>query len=117
MNRSHYAITLSVAASLLAGCGGSQPPTGVSSAIAQRRGVAAHIERIESGMPPKAKGDLLYVSQASGAVYVFSYPDGRSVGTLIGLGGNPDDVCADPAGHVFVTEFPSSIQEYARDKK
>lgn len=112
-----YTVFAVVSLVVVAGCGGSQPPFGVPSAIGQSRGVAAHIERVESGMPPKAKGDLLYVSQASGAVYVFSYPNGRSVGKLIGLAGNPDDVCSDPAGHVFVTEYPKLIQEYARDRK
>ena len=115
MNRSHAAIALSVAASLLAGCGESQPPIGAPGAIAQSRGVAARIA--EPKMLPEAKGDLLYVSQASGAVYVFSYPDGRSVGSLIGLAGNPDGVCSDLASHVFVTEFPNVIQEYARGRK
>jgi hypothetical protein len=72
-------------------------------------------------MPPEATGDLMYVSQATsgghGTVYVFSYPDGRSLGTLIGIDGNADDVCSTPSGHVFVTEYPNVIQEYARGRK
>jgi hypothetical protein len=112
--------TLSAIALLvvITGCGGSQPPIGAPSAIAQSRGAAA---QIEPGMLPEAKNDLMYVSEATsgghGTVYVFSYPDGRSVGSLIGIVGIADDVCSDPSGHVFVTEYSNVIQEYARGRK
>lgn len=92
---------------IVAGCGGWQPPSEAPGATTQSRSVTPHA----------GHGDLLYVSDASGAVYVFSYPDGKSVKSLIGLAGSPDDVCSDPAGHVYVTEYVNVIQEYARDKR
>jgi hypothetical protein len=124
MDTSHLSrCAVSAVASLVvvAGCGGLQPTVGASSGITQSRGVAAHVERVEPGMFPQANGDLMYVSQATsgghGTVYVFSYPDGRKVGTLIGIVGIADDVCSGPFGHVFVTEYSNVIQEYARGRK
>lgn len=102
----HFTVSALISIAFVAGCGGSQPPN-FAPAIAQSRGTATRIER----------DALLYVSDASGAVYTFSYPDGSSVGSLIGLAGSPDSVCSGLTGHVFVTEYPSVIQDYARGKK
>ncbi len=41
---SRHAVSIGVAAALLAGCGGSQPPVGAPGATAQSRAVAAHAE-------------------------------------------------------------------------
>lgn len=69
-------------------------------------------------MLPEAKSDdLLYVAaDEPPAVYVFSYPSGKEVGTLYGLTGHAQGLCADSEGDVFVTEFDfgeDRIDEYA----
>ena len=80
-----YALSSCVAAAMLAGCGGSQPPIGVLGAAPQTSAVARHADRGKSWMLPEAKSkDLLYVS-TSDSVYVFSYPKGTLVGTLTGF--------------------------------
>jgi hypothetical protein len=101
--------------SALAACGGSQPPIGAPGAMPQTSATATRADRGKSWMLPGASSeDLMYVSDAGTAsVYVFSYPGGKSVGTLNGLGGDPDEVCSDNVGNVFVTEYQTTIQEYA----
>lgn len=61
-----------------------------------------------------AKQNLLYVSDlTAGKVYMYSYPWGKLEGTLTKLAG-PDSICADNAGHVWITESDTSeIVEYA----
>jgi hypothetical protein len=69
----------------------------------------------KSWMLPEAKHeDLLYVSDNSyEVVYVFSYPAGRKVGTLV-VGGEPAGECVDKAGDVWITRFrTTSVVEYA----
>jgi hypothetical protein len=59
------------------------------------------------------KGDLLYLSDGGGYVYVYSYPKGELVGTLTGLN-LPQGECVDKAGDVFITNTNlSQILEYA----
>jgi hypothetical protein len=110
-----YALCSYVAAAMLAGCGGSQPPIGAPGAMTQTSAIATHADRGKSWMLPEAKSeDLLYVSDSRAvSVYVFSYPGRKTVGTLNGLVGRPDEVCSDEAGNVFVTEYQTAIQEYA----
>jgi hypothetical protein len=69
-------------------------------------------------MAPEAKSeDLLYVSDDSGFIYVFSYPEGKLVGTLAGAYG-PSGLCSDKAGHVFVANTQdANILEYAHGGK
>jgi hypothetical protein len=112
-----YALRSCVAAALLAGCGGSQPPIGAPGAMPQTSALATHAAHGTSWMLPEAnQGDLLYVSDAgTNAVYIFSYPGGRYVGMLDGLAGEPHGVCSDQAGNVFVTELNfgnNHVQEY-----
>jgi hypothetical protein len=112
------ALSIVAAGATLAGCGGSQPPIGVPGAMPQTSALAPHGGHRKSWMLPEASnGDLLYVSDAgSGAVYMLTYPEGKVVATLGGLVGNPQRVCSDRAGNVFVTEFASGnnqVQEYA----
>ena len=112
-----YALTGCVAAAMLGGCGGSQPPIGAPSTMPQSHAIATQAKHGGSWMLPEAKSeDLLYVSDAgTNNVYVFKYSGGRYVGTLDGLVGEPHGVCSDQAGDVFVTEFAfenNSVQEY-----
>jgi hypothetical protein len=100
------ALLLSVAA--LAGCGSLSPPA-ASSAIPQLR------EPTHTWMAPDAKKKrLLYLSTGTaGAVYVYSYPREKLVGTLSGFQ-DAEGLCADKRGHVFITDFDAQdIVEYA----
>jgi hypothetical protein len=118
-----YALSLSAAAALLAGCGGSQPPIGASGAMPQLRVGTPHAGHGTSWMLPEAKGvDLLYVSYPQGpGVYVYSYPKGQEVGEITGFtsGYYPQGLCTDRSGNIFVTAVQgasgnaSAIYEYA----
>jgi hypothetical protein len=106
-----------VAAVLLSGCGGSQPPIGAPGAMPQSRAIAAHADRSGSWMLPEAKGeDLLYISGNDSGVYVYTYPHGELVGTIANISGAAGE-CVDRTGDVFVTVENESgagtIYEYA----
>jgi hypothetical protein len=107
---------LSVA--LLAACGGSQPPIGAPGAMPQSRVIATHAEGGGSWMLPEAKkSDLLYISNLTRGVTVFSYPELKLVGSLTILSGEARGMCTDKSGDVFVTasEFgqPGYLYEYS----
>ena len=108
-----YALSVSVTAMLLAGCGGSQVPIGTPGAMPQVAAIAAHSGRGGSWMAPDAKkNDLLYISSSiNGDVYVYSYPHDKLEGTLTGFS-SPEGECVDKSGHVFITSG-SGILEYA----
>lgn len=94
---------ISVAAALLAGCGGSQPPIGVPGATAQGAVIARAANRSGSWMLPEAKSeDLLYVVDIR-RVLVYSYPQGHLVGTLNHLYAPAGD-CVDAAGNVWILD-------------
>jgi len=105
-----FALTMGSAA-LLAGCGGSQPPIGAPGAMPQSGAAAQHASHGGSWMLPEATGeDLIYaVVGCDFSTCVFSYPDGRLVGTLpiTGLG-----ICSDSQGNVFIAG-DSEVTEYA----
>ena len=61
-----------VAAALLAGCGGSQPPIGAPGAMPQSQAIASHAARGKSWMLPEAAPtELLYVADYGVGVYPF----------------------------------------------
>ena len=111
-----------VAAALLAGCGGSQPPIGAAGAMAQTSSLTAHADRGESWMDSNTSTqNLLYLSAGYseyGFVNVYSYPNGRLVGQLKGLN-EPLGECVDASSNVFVISYAnpsfssSTIYEYA----
>jgi hypothetical protein len=85
-----------VAAAILAGCGGSQPPIGAPGAVPQTSAIATHAKKSVSG-------ELLYASEIEGSqVLVFSYPQGDLVQTLTGFAAPPYFICSDGSGDVFV---------------
>jgi hypothetical protein len=90
------------ASAMLAACAGSQIPS------------AAPASLTSSWMSPAAQsGDLLYVSDTGGRVYVYSYPAGDHVGTLTGFKG-PEGLCSDSAGDVYVIDTPAvAVFKYA----
>jgi hypothetical protein len=117
---SRYALTCCVAAAMLCGCGGSQPPIGALHATTQTSAIATRAERGKSWMKPEAKSeDLLYIAAglADGVVYVYTYPQGRLVGTLTGFS-EPFGECTNSTGDVFIVASSNSsdsttIYEYA----
>ncbi|MGA7094632.1 MAG: hypothetical protein WBX23_11415 [Candidatus Cybelea sp.] len=114
-----YAFSINAAAALLVGCGGSQPPIGVPATMPQSRATITHAVRGRSWMLPEAKGEnLIYAdSPDSGNTYVFSYPNGKLVGTITGGTQIQGSLCSDAHGDVFVTGVNGSglglIYEYA----
>jgi hypothetical protein len=101
--QARYALCISVATALLAGCGGSEPPIGApgvtpQSHVAAEAPIVASADAIKSA----AKGrPLLYITSGIEAAFVYSYPGLKFLGTLgyfVGAGGE----CADDAGNVFI---------------
>jgi hypothetical protein len=107
-----YALSSCVAAAMLVGCGGSQPPIGAPGAMPQTSAIATHVDRGKSWMLPEAaQDDLLYAANANAnTVSVYSYSKRGLVGTLDAEG--PAGECVDKDGDVYVTEG-TNILEYA----
>ncbi|MFZ1017201.1 MAG: hypothetical protein WAN39_04930, partial [Candidatus Cybelea sp.] len=106
-----HALLSCVAAVILAGCGGSQPPIGALGAMPQTSGIATHAARGKSWMLPEAKTeDLIYAVGGCGGTCVLSYPKGRLVGELTGVEGLAD--CSDTKGNVFISEA-TKVAEFA----
>jgi hypothetical protein len=110
-----------LAGALLAGCGRIAAPINAAGAIPQSRVMTTQGERGGRWMLPEAKSeDLLYIAAGhlEGAVYVYTYPKGRFVGTLTGLA-EPFGECTDSAGDMFIVAYSnasmnsSTIYEYA----
>lgn len=101
----------------LAGCAGSGGP---SQAPLPGGGLPASVgaPAVRTWMSPDAhRHQLLYVSDNSGFVYVFQYPNGKLVGTLSGFSGS-SGLCADGNGDVFVTDTNGEVVlEYAHGGK
>jgi|SRR5579871_1465307 len=100
-----YVLCSCVAAALLAGCGGSQPPVGALGAMPQSRTIATHAARGTSWMLPEAKSikRLLYLSGSGPDVFVYDYHNFEKVGTLTGLDTAADE-CVDAKGDVWIVE-------------
>lgn len=106
----HYALSICVAAAMLAACGGSQPPIGAPGAMPQTSA------RKAAG----SYGALLYIASGSyDTVDMYTFPAGKYVGkiTLPGVD-NAYGMCSDSSGNVFVTTIPpqpapGSIYEYS----
>ncbi len=114
---SRYTLSSCVAAVMLSGCGGSQPPIGAPGAMPQSRAIATRADRGGSWMLPEAKSeDLLYISNSpspshsSAWVTVYSYPRGKLVGAIKGFY-DPVGECVDRAGNVFIADL-DTLYEY-----
>jgi hypothetical protein len=133
-----YVVGSIAAAAIFAGCssGGAQsafaPPTAAENAAAANPGSPSLANVMTPTIPGKArmtvqpdhqpswmspdakKQQLLYVSdQKTDDVYVYSYPNGKMVGTLTGFAA-PYGQCTDKSGNVFITQFEASdVTEYA----
>jgi hypothetical protein len=109
-SRGKYALSGPVAVALLTGCGGSQLPISATGVTPATPAIATRAERGKSWMLPEAKSeDLLYIAAGpvNGAVYVYTYPKGRFVGTLTGFL-EPFGECSDSAGDVFVVAYANT---------
>jgi hypothetical protein len=108
------ALCMSVAAVMLAGCGGSQPPTSTPGVMPQSRTIAAQAARGGSWQPGKAKSTLLYATGGCSGVCVITYPSGSVVGSISAPAFQD---CANSSRDVFVTAYPSELHsevlEYA----
>lgn len=91
---------------LLDGCASrSVPPTLV--------GASVRHESTSRTLFAAKREDLLYVSDDSSKVYVYSYPKGQLAETLSGLNA-PAGECVDAVGDVWITEYSSAeVVEYA----
>jgi NHL repeat len=122
-----YALAFCAVAALLAGCSGggattppaaSQLPTStrpLGIAAADAWAITTRRDRGQSWMAPGAShGDLLYVSDiGTDDVDVYSYPDGKPVGTLTGFD-EPEGLCVDKKGDIWITNTDTfQIFEYA----
>jgi len=110
-----FVFAAAVTTTILAGCGGSQPPIGALGALSQTSALASHAGRGKSWMlPGTSSGDLIYATGGCGGACVLSYPEGRLVESVsisvgpTGLGGG----CSDSAGNVFITN-DAEVLEYA----
>jgi hypothetical protein len=111
-----YALCGCVAAAMLAGCSGSQPPIGAPGAMPQAFANATHDDRGKSWMLPEAKGtkELLYISdQGTHHVYVYKYKTRRLLGRLNGFYA-PAGQCVDSKGDVWITDSTAeAVVEFA----
>ncbi len=107
-----YAASSCVAAALLAGCGGSQPPIATPGAMPQSPAIATHAARGTSWWSPAANGeDLLYVAKHTNVV-IYSYPSDKVIGKLTGFE-YASGLCSDQRGDVWVTDSrKSQVSEY-----
>lgn len=116
-----FALHTCVAAALLGGCGGSQPPISPPGAGVQTAAIATHAAHGHSWILPEAKGDdlllpeaktgdLLYVAGGCGSTCIVAYPSGELVGSTSGLG--TFGACGDGKGNVFIADG-AAIDEYA----
>lgn len=118
LNLTRYVLSSCVAAAMLGGCGGSQPPIGapVTSGAAL---VAAHPAYGQSWMDPKAQTeDLLYVADpGDDIIRVFSLARGKQVGQL-SEDYAPEGACVDARANVFFPENNrGNVVEYAHGDK
>ncbi len=118
LSLSRCTLSAGIAAALLAGCSGSQPPIGAPGAMPQALALAAHASRGTSWMlTDTSNEDLLYASGRGYGVEVLSYPKGTVVGQLT-FDGTAYGLCSDRSGDVFIPVWSSQyntnyIYEYA----
>lgn len=125
LNEKNELAFLSCAAvALLVGCSGSQPPIGAPATLPQAPAITLGANPTRFAGASKLEQSLLYISVASsdtgpdGEVQVYTYPEGKYVQTLRGLG-FPFGECVDASGDVFIASTglsgsaPSKVFEFA----
>jgi hypothetical protein len=121
LNIATRALGFIIAAIVVTGCGGSSAQSGVVEPPAYPAALPAGAK---SWMSPAAEhGDLLYADAGNtngNAIYVFTYPGGKLVGTIHTNIANLRGLCSDAKGNVFVVADSNAgsqdafIYEYAR---
>lgn len=87
----------------VAGCGAAVSPSTGAQAVMQQSAAEG-----DAGV----QGDLLYISVGGSAVYVYTYPEGRLLGSLGSFDG-ADGMCSNAAGDVFIGDyFGGEVIEY-----
>ncbi len=100
---------------VLAGCGGSQIPSGALGAMPQTPITPAGVHRGSWILPEAKREDLLYLGgDHTSDVSIYTFPGGKLVGALTGLPA-PSGMCADRDGNVWITNYKSGgpMLEYA----
>jgi hypothetical protein len=96
-----YALSLGVAAALLAGCGAPQLSIGALGSSPQSYPTTVQPRQTRAWMLPAAKREnLLYATNS--AIDVFSYPSGTPVGSIVDPFAH--SVCSDRRGNIFVVD-------------
>jgi hypothetical protein len=117
-----YALSSSMAAAMLAGCGGSQPPIGAPGAMTFQ---ASELGRARESSGYKVTAPLLYVTNYSAAynnvtVYSANAKDPAPLATISDSVDTPSGDCIDGQGTLYVTNQPPSsggwISEYPLGK-
>jgi len=97
-----------ISAALLAACSSAgtslapQAPLGAAPSGVRAGNAHSRFNNAGSWVSPNAaSGDLLYVSDARGSVYMYTYPAGKLVGLIRGFH-SPAGLCSDSKGNVFV---------------
>ena len=99
---------IALATFMFSGCGGALPSA--SQTFSQ---AGAHAKRTSWILPSAKKGSLMYISdEEESAVYVYTYPKGKLVGSL--SVGSAAGMCTDAKGDVWIAS-PSNneVVEYA----
>jgi len=121
-----------VAAAMLAGCGGPQPPIGAPGVMSQTSELATHADRGKSWMFPgakeltyKAEAPLLYVTNSTATyndvrIYRAEENGPNPLATISNGIENPPGACVDSQGTLYVTNEPSDspgwVSEYPLGK-
>ena len=110
---SRYVLSSCAAIALLSGCGGgSQPLIYAPGATGAGTAGALHASRGGSWMLPDAKGKNLLYAVSDDVVDVYTYPDGKLIGSL-GWFNAVVGICVNKAGDVFIPVFGDyRIYEY-----
>lgn len=104
---SQRALVVFIAGALLAGCGQTPLPSNAPQTEQNDPGGSSWVR-------PEAKsGSLLYVSDGSASVYIYSYPQLKLTGTLKGFS-QPLGECVNKNGAVWIANFGAQeLDEYA----
>jgi hypothetical protein len=109
-----YALSSCVAAAMLAGCGGSQPPIGAPGAMPRVSSETRGVLKPSSVVPTyKVSGPLLYVANyglniTPLTIYDANASNPKPIATISNGIDNSRGICIDGSGTLYVTNSPNS---------